>query len=90
MTGELKGVPQIHGAFTFSVRASSGDRYGFARFTITVSALTFTAQDAINALLGGPPLSADNEHYMDLQGNRNGKFDVGDLQAFLRARGGQP
>ena len=47
-------------------------------------------QDAINALLGGPSLSTDNAHYMDLQGNRNGQFDVGDLQAFLRARRGQP
>lgn len=33
---------------------------------------------------GAQPLNADERAYLDLQGNRNGRYDVGDLRAWLR------
>lgn len=86
-TGALTGVPSSSGAYTFSLRAQSGDRYGYARFTILVAPLTFSVEDAINAVLGGPALSPANAQFLDEQGNKNGVFDVGDVRALLRARG---
>jgi hypothetical protein len=86
-TGELAGQTQEAGSYTFSVRGRSGDRYGYARFTISVAPLTFSVEDAVNALLGGPALSPANAQFLDQQGNRNGIYDVGDLRAFLRAQG---
>jgi hypothetical protein len=85
-TGELSGVPHHAGSYTFSVRAQSGDRFGFARFTITVADLSFSVEDAINALLGGPALSLANVQFLDQHGNQNGIFDAGDVRALLRAR----
>jgi hypothetical protein len=85
-TGELSGVPHGLGSYAFSVRAQSGNRFGFARFTITVADLSFSVEDAINALLGGPALSAADSQFLDEHGNRNGIFDAGDMRALLRAR----
>jgi hypothetical protein len=85
-TGELSGVPHHAGSYTFSVRAQSGDRFGFARFTITVADLSFSIEDAINALLGGPALTPANAQFLDQHGNQNGILDAGDVRALLRAR----
>jgi hypothetical protein len=41
-------------------------------------------------LLGGAQLDLTTQRYLDLQGNQNGHFDVGDFRAFLRANGQLP
>ena len=44
----------------------------------------FSAEVAAAALLGGAALSAEARQYLDAVGNHNGRYDVGDLQAYLR------
>jgi hypothetical protein len=48
----------------------------------------FTIDVAAEGLLGAGGLSAADERYLDALGNHNGRYDVGDLQAYLRLVGG--
>ena len=50
----------------------------------------FTPEVAAAGLLGGGGLSASDQQYLDELGNRNGRFDVGDFQAYLRTLNGLP
>lgn len=49
--------------------------------------VTVSVADITNALMGGTALTAAQVQYLDTQGNHNGVLDVGDLRAYLRARG---
>lgn len=87
-TGVLSGVPQQDGTFTFTVRVTAGDRFGLGRFTLTVNQPDVSVNAGADDLLGVTgALTPDLERYLDLQGNHNGKFDVGDLRAYLRRMG---
>jgi hypothetical protein len=50
----------------------------------------FTPEVAAASLLGDGGLSAAQLQFLDEVGNRNGRFDVGDLQAYLRTINGLP
>ncbi len=50
----------------------------------------FTLDAAVTSLLGGGGLSAADVQYLDALGNHNGRFDVGDFQAYLRTLNGLP
>jgi hypothetical protein len=50
----------------------------------------FTAEVAAASLLGADGLTAADLQYLDAVGNRTGRYDVGDLQAYLRTLGGLP
>lgn len=50
----------------------------------------FTPEVAAASLLGGGGLSAADLQFLDALGNRNGRFDVGDLRAYLATLGGLP
>ncbi len=45
---------------------------------------SFTVADAAAGLLGAGGLSPADQHYLDTVGNRNGRYDVGDLQAYIK------
>jgi hypothetical protein len=49
----------------------------------TIELTPFTATDAARDLLGVPALSPARRRYLDLLGNHNGSYDLGDLLAFL-------
>ncbi len=49
-----------------------------------------TLDVAAAGLLGGNRLSEADEQYLDGLGNRNGRYDVGDFQAYLRLVGTPP
>ncbi|UCG88747.1 MAG: hypothetical protein JSW71_09505 [Gemmatimonadota bacterium] len=86
--GTLAGVPEVAGEFNFGIMAESGGEFGFARFTLSVREPQLTTDDAVEAILGAPGLlTPELEAFLDLQGNRNGTFDVGDVRAFLWAKG---
>lgn len=58
---------------------------GVARVVVSTQAVSLDAM--VRELLGGgggPTLSAGEKAYLDAQGNRNGRFDVGDLRAYIR------
>ena len=50
----------------------------------------FTAEVAAAGLLGAGVLSDANARYLDALGNHNGRYDVGDLQAYLKLLGDLP
>jgi sugar lactone lactonase YvrE len=88
-TGVLAGVPAASGTFSFVARATgSGGRFGTMPVTVTINRPTLSMSDATNHLLGiTGVLSSDLLRFLDLQGNKNGRFDSGDLQTYLRAEG---
>jgi hypothetical protein len=45
---------------------------------------SFNVAAAAAGLLGASSLSAADQHYLDTVGNRNGRYDVGDLQAYIK------
>ena len=50
--------------------------------------LAFTPAVAAASLLGAGTLSAADSQHLDALGNHNGRYDVGDLQAYIRTVGG--
>ena len=89
-TGILSGIPAQDGAFPVTVRGDAASRSGFGSFTITVTKPTVVVQAAATHLLGGAPVDSVQQRFFDLQGNHNGKFDIGDFRAYLRAIGQLP
>ena len=88
--GRLAGIPTRSGAYSFAVRAAAGAQLAFKAFTVTVTVPAVTVDAAAADLLGGAPLDLTRRRFLDLQGNRNGNFDIGDFRAFLRATGQLP
>ena len=89
-TGVVSGVPRETGNFTFTAAVTAGSQTPSRTFTLSVSAPTLVAADVITELLGpGAPLTADQIRYLDLLGNNNSVFDVGDFLAWFKTTGGQ-
>jgi M6 family metalloprotease-like protein len=89
-TGIISGYPRETGDFTFTAVVTAGTQTQNRTFTLSVSAPTLVAADVITQLLGpGAPLTADQIRYLDLLGNNNSVFDVGDFLAWFKTTGGQ-
>ena len=87
----ISGVPEADGRYEFTVRAASDTRFGVLRLSIRVTDPELSVSTAVDGLFGVPDvLTPELERFLDLQGNQNGRFDIGDLQAFLRAQGRLP
>jgi hypothetical protein len=86
-TGALSGIPQTSGTYTFSARAEGLGRVGVKEFLFEVIRPIVERGAASEYLLGvSTRLSPTLQRFMDLQGNKNGRFDIGDLRAYLRAQ----
>jgi hypothetical protein len=85
--GTITGVPEAAGDFTFVVRVDAGGRVGFRSFTLSVSQPSVSIADAANQLLESVQLAPALLRFLDLQGNANGRYDVGDFRAYLRSQG---
>ncbi len=57
---------------------------GVARLTVSTVAIALDRLLTPFLLNAATPLSATEEEYLDTVGNGNGRFDVGDLRAYLR------
>ena len=89
--GVVTGVPAAAGEFPATVHVTSGPATASVLATFRVTEPTLVADDVVNDALGGPArLSADQSRYLDLLGNRNGRFDVGDFLAWARKTGQTP
>lgn len=88
--GRLTGIPSQAGAFPFAVRVDAAGQLGVRSYTVSITAPTVSVDAASQHLLGGTPLDLTTQRYLDLQGNKNGRFDVGDFRAYLRANGQLP
>jgi M6 family metalloprotease-like protein len=87
--GRIAGIPEETGTFPITARVTSGTQALDVSTTLSVSAPQLTTAGILTALLGtGGALSADEARYLDLLGNRNGRYDVGDFRAFLDKTGG--
>jgi hypothetical protein len=61
------------------------------QFSITIAAPTLVTAAVVTRLLtGSGTLSADELTYLDLLGNKNARFDVGDFLAWVQATGATP
>ena len=90
-TGEVRGVAEEAGSFTFTVTATNETARAAGTFSIAVEEPELAADAVIDAVLGGAgTLTADQRRYLDLNGNRNGRLDLGDLRAWLAENGGVP
>jgi hypothetical protein len=87
-TGVLGGFPTEAGTFAFRVRAEGNSRLGEKDYSITVTEPVLAVTDVADQVLGVTGvLTAEEMRYLDLLGNDNGVFDVGDFRAFLLATG---
>ncbi len=56
--------------------------------TLIIERPSLALGDIINHLLApGVVLSVDEERYLDIIGNNNGSFDIGDFRAYLQEEG---
>jgi hypothetical protein len=88
--GLFSGVPTQAGTFSFAVRVDAAGQFGYKSFAVTITNPTVTVDAASQHLLGGAQLDSTLQRYLDLQGNKDGRFDVGDFRALLRANGQLP
>jgi hypothetical protein len=87
-SGRIAGIPTTEGVHPFTVRVTAGERIGFGRFAITIGEPTIAVDDAVDAALGVTGvLTQDLQRFLDIRGNNNGRYDIGDLRAYLQERG---
>jgi M6 family metalloprotease-like protein len=87
-TGIISGVPRVDGSFEFSVEAVSAALSDQQDLTLTVTRPTLVLDDVVNHLLGAAStLTHDEERFLDIIGNANSRFDIGDFRAYLQESG---
>lgn len=87
MNGNIYGIPEERGAFTFNVSAQLYTLSVTQRYQLKVEAPVLVHTTVIDELLGKAGLSEDDRRFLDLIGNRNGRFDIGDVRAWLMEQG---
>ena len=87
-TGVLSGAPTDTGKFTFRVSVTDGTQTARRTLTLHVVEPTLTMQQVLDlGFLGPAPAGDDRRRYLDLQGNANGTFDIGDVARWLARTG---
>ena len=87
--GEVVGVPQETGLFDVSLSISSGNIRATQDLQLRVSAPVLEVDRLVGQLLDGVQLLTPDElRCLDLLGNRNDEFDVGDFLAWIDAGDG--
>ena len=91
VNGRITGIPAQTGSFTFTLRVTSGAQQQQQQFGLTITAPTLATAAVVSRLLTGVgALSVDDLKYLDLLGNKNNTFDVGDFLAWVQATGATP
>lgn len=87
-TGAITGIPTKTGSFNATARVTSGSQTADVAVAISVTAPALATVNVVAQILGtGTPLSGDDLKYLDLIGNNNGSFDVGDFLAWVDVTG---
>lgn len=87
--GAVTGIPEESGQFPVTVRVGSGPQTLDLALVLSVTTPQLVTASVLRTLVGtGGTLTDDERRYLDLIGNRNGGFDVGDFLAFVRQAGG--
>jgi hypothetical protein len=86
--GVISGIPSKTGGFSATARVTSGTQTADVTVPVTVTAPALATADVVSEILGTRfVLTADQLKYLDLLGNNNGGFDVGDFLAWVNATG---
>ena len=87
--GVLSGAPGDTGTFTFRVRVTDGTQTAHHTLTLRVVEPMLTLPQVLDLGFQGPvPVPGDDRRrYLDLQGNGNGTFDIGDVARWLARTG---
>jgi len=85
--GVLTGVPAEDGSFRFTVSVVQAGGFATRDLRLEVTRPQLAEAAVLDQLLGAGTLTADQARFLDLQGNANGKVDVGDVRAWLQAEG---
>jgi M6 family metalloprotease-like protein len=89
--GQFVGVPEETGVFDLSIGVTSGNLSTTMDLQLQVNAPPLGVDRLVDQLIdGGQLLTADEVRYLDLLGNRNDGFDLGDFLAWLDAGNGAP
>jgi hypothetical protein len=87
-SGRITGIPTATGTYPFTLRVASGPQAVSLACNLTIVAPTLATAAVVSHLVnGGSTLTADALRYLDLIGNRNGQFDVGDFLAWVNVTG---
>lgn len=88
-SGVLSGVPTATGTFAFAASAASVGPTETYEYSISVVAPVLTVGMVLPRLFdpAAATLTFDQLRYLDLLGNNNGGFDVGDFKAWVDATG---
>ncbi|HEV2150494.1 MAG TPA: hypothetical protein VGR37_24050, partial [Longimicrobiaceae bacterium] len=86
--GTLRGVPTRAGIFRFTAAAVSGGQTASRAFTLPVLATSLRVETVLDHLMGAArTLTEEEVRLLDLEGNRNGRLDLGDVRAWMLASG---
>ncbi len=89
--GQLLGVPEETGVFDVSIVVTSSNLSATLDLQLQVNAPPVEVDRLVDQLIdGGQLLTADEVRYLDLLGNTNGGFDLGDFLAWLNTGAGAP
>jgi M6 family metalloprotease-like protein len=87
-TGAISGAPEEEGDFEIEYEAISGALSTTDTVTIIVTRPSLVLDNVVYHLLSpAQPLSEDEERYLDIIGNQNGRYDIGDFRAYLQVIG---
>jgi M6 family metalloprotease-like protein len=90
-TGAISGAPEEEGGFEIEYEAISGALSTSDTVTIVVTRPSLLLDNVVHHLLSPVRvLSDDEERYLDIIGNKNGAFDIGDFRAYLQYTGVVP
>ncbi len=83
-SGAITGTPTASGTFNVTAQVTSGVQAVSSPLAITVTEPALAVANTLGVLLGtGGTLSADDKAYLDIVGNKNGVYDVGDFLAWV-------
>jgi hypothetical protein len=86
-SGVIAGIPEETGVFPVRIGVTSGNVNAEQDFELHVAAPALSLDGVLERLLGEPSSLTDADlRYLDLLGNRNDWFDVGDFLAWMGAR----
>jgi M6 family metalloprotease-like protein len=86
--GRLSGAPTDTGTYGFRTTVTSGTLSARRVFTLRVTEPVLTLQQVLTLAYQGPYATTDDQRkYLDLQGNANGTFDLGDVLRWLERTG---
>ena len=88
LAGVLSGAPADTGTYSFDVSVTDGPDTTRRAMTLRVAEPSLTLQQVLSVGFQGPAAAGDNQRrYLDLQGNANGGFDLGDVLRWLERTG---